>query len=382
MASLHRDPHGRSPYYYAAFGLPNGKRAFRSTKQTNHKQALRVALEWEKAAELAARGELTEAASRKVLDLIRESVEDAPLQKPQTVREYIENWMAGKTLSQKESTADRYQKPVTAFLASLGPRADKSLTSLTPKDIENFRNARMKAGVSNSTVNFDLSVINGALLSAHKQGLLLTNPCAAVEKPKAKSQKRDVFSSADIRALLAEADQDWQMAILLGYYCGMRLTDAASLTWADVNLAEGMISYQQSKTDEPVELPIHPDLMAHLLAIAGDTAGPLCPILAGQPTGGGSGLSTQFANLLRRAGVDQRQVQSSKSRKFSTVSFHSLRHSFTSELANARISADVRMKLTGHRSADIHQKYTHTQLKGLREAIATLPRLNHGDEQQ
>jgi integrase len=375
MASLHRDPKGRSPYYYAAFGLPNGKRAFRSTKQTNHKQALRVALEWEKASELQRRGELTDAASRRVLDLIRESVGDAPLEKPQTVREYIEHWLAGKTLSQKASTSDRYQKPVTAFLESLGPRADKSLTSLTPKDIENFRNTRMKAGVSNSTVNFDLSVINGALLSAHKQGLLLTNPCAAVEKPKAKSHKRDVFSSADIRALLAEADQDWQTAILLGYYCGMRLTDAASLTWADVNLAEGLISYQQGKTDEAVELPIHPDLMAHLLSIAGDTAGPLCPTLASQPTGGGLGLSTQFSNLIAKAGINRNQVQSSKSRKFSTVSFHSLRHSFTSELANARISADVRMKLTGHRSADIHQKYTHTQLKGLREAIATLPRI-------
>jgi integrase len=375
MASLHRDPKGRSPYFYAAFGLPNGKRAFRSTKQTNHKQALRVALEWEKAAELAGRGELTEAASRRVLDLIRESVDDTPLEKPQTAREYIEHWLAGKTLSQKESTADRYRKPVTAFLESLGAKADKSLTSLTPKDIENFRNVRIKAGVSSSTVNFDLNVINGALLSAHKQGLLLSNPAAAVERPKAKSQKRDVFSSAEIRSLLAEADQDWRTAVLLGYYCGMRITDAANLTWADVNLAEGLISYQQGKTGELVELPIHPDLMAHLLSIAGDTAGPLCPTLAGQSTGGGVGLSTQFSNLMAKAGIDRNQVQSSKSRKFSKRSAHSLRHSFTSELANARISADVRMKLTGHRNADIHQKYTHTQLNGLREAIAALPRL-------
>ncbi|MEY2607992.1 MAG: hypothetical protein QOH31_5846, partial [Verrucomicrobiota bacterium] len=48
MASLHRDPKGRSPFFYAAFALPNGKRAFRSTKQTVYKKALRVALEWEK----------------------------------------------------------------------------------------------------------------------------------------------------------------------------------------------------------------------------------------------------------------------------------------------------------------------------------------------
>jgi integrase len=376
MASLHRDPKGRSPYYYAAFGLPNGKRAFRSTKQTNHKLALRVALEWEKASELERRGELTDAASRRVLDLIRESVDDTPLQKPQTAREYIEHWLAGKTLSQKESTADRYQKPVTAFLESLGSKADKSLTSLTPKDIEDFRNARMKAGVSNSTVNFDLSVINGALLSAYKQGLILTNPCAAVEKPKATSQKRDVFSPADIRALMAEADQDWQTAILLGFYAGLRLSDAASLTWDQVDLSESVIAYTQGKTGNRVEVPIHPQLEERLLKLAGDhPGGKLCPTLAGQATGGGSGLSTQFANILRRAGVDQRQVQSSRTRKFSGISFHSLRHTFVSKLANARVSAEDRMRLSGHKDASIHQGYTHKELAGLRDAIATLPRI-------
>jgi hypothetical protein len=34
------------------------------------------------------------------------------------------------------------------------------------------------------------------------------------------------------------------------------------------------------------------------------------------------------------------------------------------------------MKLTGHQSIDIHQRYTHMQLKPLKDAIAALPRLN------
>ncbi len=132
MASLHRDPKGRSPFFYAAFGLPNGKRAFRSTKQTVYKKALRVALEWEKASELAGKGELTESASRKVLDLIRESVGDSAL-RTMTVREFFTNWLEGKKLSQKESTGERYGKPIREFLESLGARADKSLGHLVPQ---------------------------------------------------------------------------------------------------------------------------------------------------------------------------------------------------------------------------------------------------------
>lgn len=41
MASLHRDP--RSPYYYVASRLPNGKRTLRSTGETDFKRAKIVA---------------------------------------------------------------------------------------------------------------------------------------------------------------------------------------------------------------------------------------------------------------------------------------------------------------------------------------------------
>src|SRR5215471_17447849 len=39
MASVHKDPRNKSPYWYCAYRLPNGKRVFRSTKQTDRKAA-------------------------------------------------------------------------------------------------------------------------------------------------------------------------------------------------------------------------------------------------------------------------------------------------------------------------------------------------------
>jgi integrase len=380
MASLHKDPHGRSPYFYAAYKLPNGKRAFKSTKQTDINKAKRVANKWEDASKLADRGELTEEASRKVLDQIREIAGDRPLP-VMKVRQVFEDWLAEKHLSQKESTGARYEKPVKAFLKSLGPRVDKSLAHLVPQDIQNFRDTLSRSGISAATVKFDLQIVRSVLATAHNEGLISNNPALAIKFPRATHQKRDVFTPADIRALLAEADQDWKTAILIGFYTGARLSDATSMTWDQVNLAEGLIGYTQGKTEGKgktggkLEVPLHPDLEEHLLRIAGDKAGSLCSSLVGLPTSGQKGLSNQFTNLMAKAGID-RQVQSTGKRKFSSKSFHSLRHSFASALANARISADVRMLLTGHQSLDVHQRYTHMQLKGLREAIAALPRLS------
>ena len=93
--------------------------------------------------------------------------------------------------------------------------------------------------------------------------------------------------------------------------------------------------------------------------------------LANAAADGRNGLSNQFARLMAQAGVDQHKIHAGRNR-FSKKSFHSLRHSFSSTLANAGISADVRMKLTGHKSVDVHQRYTHMQLEPLKQAIAAL----------
>src|SRR5258708_1118125 len=233
MPSLHKDPRGRSPFWYAAFSS-NGQRLFRSTKLKNRTQAERVAIEWEKAAELAERGELTEAASRKVLDAIRATVGDRSL-RTMTTAEFFTNWLAGKKLSLKHSTGQRYEKPVAEFLKSLGARADKSLSHLTPSDIQNFRDMRIQVGVSPSTVALEMQIIKSTLKVATDQDLLLKNPANGVALPRADHLERTTLTVAHIRALLAEAAQHWQTSILIGFYTGARLTDAVSMTWVQVS---------------------------------------------------------------------------------------------------------------------------------------------------
>ena len=66
-------------------------------------------------------------------------------------------------------------------------------------------------------------------------------------------------------------------------------------------------------------------------------------------------------------------VQGKGIRKFSKRTFHSLRHSFNSALANAGVSEEVRMKLTGHSSKAMNARYTHLDVGRLKNAMTTLP---------
>ena len=55
--------------------------------------------------------------------------------------------------------------------------------------------------------------------------------------------------------------------------------------------------------------------------------------------------------------LDMQKVESAGVRQLSRRTFHALRHSFTSALANAGVSPELRMKLTGHKSAAAHRGY-------------------------
>jgi integrase len=373
MASLHKDPRGKSPFWYCAYTLPDGRRTLRSTKQRDRKKAAEICRALEKASAKAREGELTEARVRKLLEDVLESVGQAPI-RAETVRSFFATWLEGKKLSTKPTVHHLYERIVGKFLNCLGPKADKALASLIPADIAAFRNSRVNT-VATGTLMMDLKTIRSALSSARRQGLILSNPAEAIELPANKPLERDVFTPTELRALLAVATEEWRTLLLSGYYLGGRLSDTVSLRWDSVDLTSGLIIYKQSKTDRRVEIPIHPELGEHLRAIAGDERdGFLCPALARIRTNGRRGLSARFTELMAEAGLSREQVQSSKN-KFSRKSFHSLRHSFTSALANAGISSDIRMKLSGHKSLDVHHRYTHIELEPLKTAIGALPRL-------
>ena len=170
------------------------------------------------------------------------------------------------------------------FLGALGKRASQPLAGLTPRDVEAFRSVRLKQGCSPITVAQDLKIVRGILEIARKQGVIINNPAASVESPRGAGLDRDVFTSGEIKALYDAADAEWRTAILFGYFAGMRLSDAVSRSWREIDLAAEVIDYVQGKTGRRVVVPLHPNLVDHLMAKAGDDpTGMLTPRLGNSP---------------------------------------------------------------------------------------------------
>jgi integrase len=177
---------------------------------------------------------------------------------------------------------------------------------------------------------------------------------------------------------VAEAKGDWKTAVLCGYYLGARLGDVVKLCWEDINFASGevgAIAFRQSKTGKRVLIPLVPELREHLESIARDEMDPyIMPTLALRRPGGRNGLSGTFIRILEKTGIDPRYVEG-KGKRFAKLSFHSLRHTFNSAMANAGVSQEVRMKLTGHQSGAMNNAYTHHEQRTYADALNRIPRL-------
>jgi hypothetical protein len=179
VASIHKDPRGKSPFFYCAFIGGDGRRKLRSTKETDRTKARKICDAWAGAAEKARRGELTASASRKILAELVEISSGEKLEHHST-ETWLRNWLASKEGSTAETSVKKYRQTCAAFIDHLGPRAGASLASVSPADITKFRDRLLAEGRKAKTVNLARDILNSPFEAARKQGVISFNPVGAV----------------------------------------------------------------------------------------------------------------------------------------------------------------------------------------------------------
>ncbi len=396
MPTLVKDSLSRSPFWICCYTAADGRRLKKSTKQTDRAKALEVCLTLQRAESMAARGTLTETRARELIGevLERTSGETVAFY---TAEGWLRDWLRGKEVSKSEGTHTKYAHTVESFVTHLGKRAGLNIAAISTKDVAGYRDAEIASGKHPNTVRYLVKQLRIPFNAARRQGIITHNPAEAVELPAtAKGEdgsetKRDAFTVEQVEALLDaaivrehgkpvfETGAEWRGAILFAYFTGARLHDVANITWNAIELPAHTITYRAKKGGKLVTVPIHPELESYLLTLPAPDSGKafVFPALAGGRTSGRSGLSMTFARIMARAGVAgeilRARGEGGKGRTVRSLTFHSLRHSFNSAMANAGVSQEVRMKLTGHMSADMNKGYTHLELEPLRAAVAVIP---------
>lgn len=380
MAYVVRDCRGRSPFWYAVFRDASGRRLKKSTQLTSKSKALEIARTLDKASREARQRTLTEARTRELLSEVLQAVNGGGL-RVFTVAEWLDHFVAQKRKSRSDKTAERYAQVMREFIESLGSRSNLNIAAITSKDIAEFRDKRHSCGLAPTTVNQDVAALSTAFNAALRQGHITVNRCLAIEPLKDVARRKETFTPEQVSALVRVAEGDWKGVIITAFYTGQRFGDCINIRWRDVDLVSEIktIRFVPRKTSgKVVVIAIHPALEDYLLSLPTATSDNefIFPSLAGRPI---SPLSTAFRRLMAAAYIEQWVIRTpsgeGSGRNVNALSFHSLRHSFTSILANAGVSEELRMLLTGHTTRAIHQRYSHHDLERLRDAVAVLPRV-------
>lgn len=416
----------RKPVWWAQFYVPDPKRinpetgrpmlrqVRKSTGQTSKKKAEAAAYEMERTAQQVIRSGTDKAIQAKailakaVADIEREAFTPLAARKylaellqiatgdeltEFTVETWIAEWLRRKARNSSPATMRRYTAHTKAFTDWIGePAKGKPLESVTTSTVRAWRESLQDEGRAGKTVLAYMKDLGAVYRAAIREGLTHFNPVTAIEQISTDdSQSRKPFTYREVAQLVKAApSQEWAGLILVAAYTGLRLGDAARLSWESVDLQEKRITVIPSKTKRKkreVRIPIQPDLLAYFEGIPvhdDSPAAPVFPTLAKSPIHTRVGLSAQFVDIMTAASVDRgkpsRVIKDGETKGKGRITwergFHSLRHTFTTWLRSAGVSEEDRMALTGHSTRESHALYSHQDEKALREAVDKLQSLS------
>ena len=316
--------------------------------------------------------------SQKVMRIAPESIRQPSLT---PLSELFGRWIENKKLSRSQSTYVRYKQVGQELVDFLGAaRLKLPVSFVRPQDIEEFVHHLAHQGQTPSNCTTKLKIIRNLFQMGLRQSMIANNPACAIDAPSAIRNTREPFTIEELKALLIVSDQNWKVLILLGAYAGLRLGDACSLTWQNVDLDMRTITYLPKKKSrlpnvKKVVVPIHSDLYEAILKLPVTSNSPTTQLvsnLGSHATSGRNGLSMKFNRLMKMAGIDSLAIKAKGQRTFQAKTFHSLRHTFVSLMANSGVSQELRKELAGHDS-DVHRIYSHHSIASFRGAIESMP---------
>jgi integrase len=252
-----------------------------------------------------------------------------------------------------------------------------ALRDVTGPMAESYAVALGARGISPNTFNKNVRTL--ALVFRTLE--LEFNPWLRIRRRRHETASRRELTIDELRLVCGSAAGSIRTLLAIGMYTGLRLGDASTLRWAEVDLTAGIIRRIPNKTarrkSEPVRIPIHPAL-AGVMATLPRHGEHVTPDLARDYARGPAFVSRPVQAHFQACGITTTRATvpgAKRVRAVVDVGFHSLRHSFVSLCRAAHAPLSIVEAIVGHSSPAMTQHYTHTSDTAASAAVALLPGL-------
>lgn len=240
----------------------------------------------------------------------------------------------------------------------------KLLSEINGLDVESFKAKEIKAGLSNKSINNFLIVLSRCLKVAVEWGVIKDAP--KIKLLKVQAQKFDHLSEDECKRLLSSCDDFLRDMVVVALKTGLRFGELVALELKDVDIVNRQLTVKQSlyrgvigstKTNRIRFIPLLDDV-SDILQLRANKNGHIFT------RDDGKYLSHAMCiNWLRQA------CQKAGLRR---IGWHTLRHTFASQLAQRGISVIIIQSLLGHSDIKTTMRYSHLTTSVTRDAVLQL----------
>jgi integrase len=238
------------------------------------------------------------------------------------------------------------------------------LDQIRATDIEEFKARKLAERFAPSTIVNFLTVLRKSLTVAREWGLLDAVP--AIRWLKREPCDMDFLSLEEVDRLIAAADQEWRTMITIAATTGLRRGELRALRWRDVDLEVPQLLVQRAAWKDHVSSP--KSGRARLVPLCERARNAFrahphrCDLVFPDPRGamlGVNAMRSPLRHATRRAGLRP-------------IGWHTLRHSFASNLVMRRAPLKAVQELLGHATLEMTLRYAHLGPGLKREVVCLL----------
>jgi integrase len=305
-----------------------------------------------------------------------------------TFERYVEDyWWPSRQL--EVSTRAAYRSYLNKhFIPYFGRR---TMASITPSAVESWISKALKDGLSPASVRKYHSMLKTIFQRAVRDRVIVVNPCAATELPKAVRKPRTIPTPEDFDRLITEIPQRWRLLLLVEIETGLRWGELIALRPQHIDFLRRLVhvretvvevSKKMSPTGERMLFKAYPKNDQHRSLSVGQ---PLIELISTdiasrrlsredllfpstlKPGAGALSRNTFRTKVwlpaLERTGLDFH------------VRVHDLRHAHASWLLAGGADLKAVMERMGHSQLATAQRYLHTLPDADEQALAAFERI-------
>jgi len=226
-----------------------------------------------------------------------------------------------------------------------------SASRITTDAAREFARKRAAEGAGPAMINRSLQCLRRMLNIAREDNKIQQVPkIRLLKEPPA---RKGFLEVPMLEKLVRALPSHLRPLILFLYWCGVRLSEAMSIEWSQVDLNARLIRLEddQTKTGEARVVPL-PSVLVILLAETEPKVGKVFT---------DTNLRTEWARACATVGLGKRELVEPKDgyawHRYNGLIVHDLRRSAIRNLVNAGVSERVAMRISGHKTRAVFDRY-------------------------